>query len=153
MWMFQRFDRKEAYASQNANQYLLHSEQVRWGLLYYYLVANSVLVLAWAAVFAARPGTSALLGQATGLFVLELLCFLGFMLGLIWWRLQEHFYEFVKVYEEIVMESESFLPEKWQLVKRCERLRGKGCVHSSHVLKYTPLLFSALYLGLAVASI
>lgn len=37
---------------QTASQQWIHAEQIRWALLYNYLMASTILLLAWAAVFA-----------------------------------------------------------------------------------------------------
>src|SRR5437870_6750726 len=41
---------------QAASQHWAHAEQIRWTLLYNYLMASTILLLAWATVFASSTG-------------------------------------------------------------------------------------------------
>jgi hypothetical protein len=59
-----------------------NAEQISWNRLYNFLVANSILILAWSAVYAAELPTSLL---TTGLLVA--ICVVGFLTSIFWFGL------------------------------------------------------------------
>jgi hypothetical protein len=63
---------------QTASQQWTHAEQIRWTLLYNYLMASTILLLAWSAVFAPSDHS---FEKAV---VLALLAFAGISLSALW---------------------------------------------------------------------
>lgn len=50
-------DKEVLAAYQALNQHWSHAEQERWSMLYNFLMANTILLLAWAAVYASQIPT------------------------------------------------------------------------------------------------
>jgi protein-S-isoprenylcysteine O-methyltransferase Ste14 len=69
---------KQSVVYQVTSQHWAHAEQIRWTLLYNLLVANTILLLAWAAIFATTvrpPGARVILVG---------LCVVGLLVSLLW---------------------------------------------------------------------
>ncbi len=66
---------------QIANDQWAHAEQLRWTVLYNFLVGNTILLLGWAAVFAINASSSTKTGS------LVVFCVGGFCLSLAWFGL------------------------------------------------------------------
>jgi hypothetical protein len=47
-------DATQVSVYQAASQHWAHAEQIRWTLLYNYLMASTILLLAWATIFGAQ---------------------------------------------------------------------------------------------------
>jgi hypothetical protein len=77
---------------QTASQQWTHAEQLRWTLLYNYLMASTILLLAWSAVFASADHSSE---KAA---VLALLAFAGTGLSALWVALGLRATGFVRKY-------------------------------------------------------
>ena len=88
-------------AYQAASDHWTHAEQVRWTLLYNFLMAITILLLAWAAVAGAtvEPSSKRL--------VLLVLCIGGFSLSLVWFSLALRAGRFVNHYAEFGRSLES----------------------------------------------
>jgi hypothetical protein len=67
---------------QVTSQHWAHAEQIRWTLLYNLLVANTILLLAWAAIFATN------MRPAGAWLTLTCLSFVGLCVSLLWIFLQ-----------------------------------------------------------------
>jgi hypothetical protein len=83
-------ERNQIYTT--ASDHWMHAEQVRWTIVYNFLVAATILVLAWAAFFASAADSP----LAT--FLLVLLSVVGVVLSGLWFCLVCRGNEFVDIY-------------------------------------------------------
>lgn len=90
---------------QTASLHWQHAETLRWTLLYNYLVASTILLLAWAAVFAAKPKMH---GRTS---ILVILAAMGAFSSCLWWALGARANGFAEVYREIAKQLESALSD------------------------------------------
>ena len=81
----------QAVVYQVASQHWAHAEQIRWTLLYNYLMASTILLLAWATVFASSVNARRL--------VLLALSVAGVVLSSVWVALGARATSFVRAYE------------------------------------------------------
>lgn len=86
---------------QVASAHWAHAEQIRWTTMYNILTANSVFVLAWAALIA--TGTRSLIV----IFGSLLICFSGVILNIVWICLELRANGFVYIYANIAREMEN----------------------------------------------
>jgi hypothetical protein len=89
---------------QVAAQQLIAAQEERWSLLYYALVANSVLILAWATAFAATPSGSVLSVVRGGFLVTVSLA--GGALALSWLVVTKRLISYVPVWWNTVQDLE-----------------------------------------------
>lgn len=80
-------------AYQAVNQHWSHAEQVRWSILYNFLMANTILLLAWAAVFGSASSAKTP--------VLLVLSFAGAVISVLWVTIGCRVNTFVKRYGEL----------------------------------------------------
>ena len=132
---------------------VMHSEQVRWTRLSNLLVVNSILVVAWAAVFA---GTS---GFPYKPFLLTLLCLPGTVFGVLWAFLGSRSSKYLDDFHNKAEELENGFPEQqarpFQLSEETRKTVRKGSgrfTTSKWIVTWIPVIFSLLFLGLGVAS-
>lgn len=135
---------------QVAAQHWAHAEQIRWTLLYNYLMASTILLLAWATVFTANNPTKR--------WVLLALSLAGMILSAVWVALGASATGFIRTYERTGLTAEvnvqrsngpfAAAHEHRQSVTGIAKLAP-----SWFVLRLVPSLFVALYLLLAFISI
>jgi hypothetical protein len=89
---------------QVAGQLWAHSEQIRWSLLYDYLMASTILLLAWATVFAANAP-----GRARA-FILLILAAGGTVVSFVWTAFVLRDSTFVNMFEQVGVKAEESLP-------------------------------------------
>jgi hypothetical protein len=137
---------------QVTSQHWAHAEQIRWTLLYNLLVANTILLLAWAAIFATntRP--------AGAWLPLTSLSFGRLCVSLLWIFLQRRANRFSMMYTNLGQEIEKSLPTNkgpFQATEECRnKLKGiTGLVQTHRVLVGVPCLFVLLFLVLCVLSV
>lgn len=143
-------DRRALY--QAAGQHWAHSEQIRWTLLYNYLMASTILLLAWAAVFAA--GSTA----AARKTMLVLLAIAGVVISALWFGLAARANSFVQAYAKLSLELENIIS--------CGEITGPFRLRDTHkpeglgnwvqtwfVLRAVPLIFALLYTVLVWISV
>jgi ADP-ribose pyrophosphatase YjhB (NUDIX family) len=140
---------------QAASQHWAHAEQIRWTLLYNYLMASTILLLAWATVFASsssHPKVQVVFAAA------------GAALSALWVALGARATAFVSMYTET---GRSLEPSPEPLAGEVARvgpfaaaarhrssMTGVGRFAPSHlVLWFVPTLFLVVYLGLLYLSI
>jgi hypothetical protein len=134
---------------QIAAQHWAHAEQIRWTLLYNYLMASTILLLAWATVFASSSNPSR--------FVLVVLALAGVILSSVWIALGARATSFVKMYEGVGLRAESAMqPSGGPFASaRDHRLSLAGIARfapSGFVLRLVPSMFVALYVTLGLVS-
>lgn len=131
---------------QIAHDQWAHPEQLRWTVLYNFLVANSILLLGWAAVFA----TSC---SPTRTCSLVVLCAAGLCVCFVWRALGIRASGFVEHHRTKAMELEAALPPNWRLFGATQeyrqRLKGlRAWPATRHTVKYVPLGFFIVYFAL-----
>lgn len=135
---------------QTASQQWAHAEQIRWTLLYNYLMASTILLLAWAAVFASSDRSVTKAG------VLVLLALGGVALSSLWVALGARATGFVRTYAaageklevEFIKAANIAPPNSPFAVAREHRRDVKGIARqapSSFVLWIVPTVFLLLY--------
>lgn len=139
-----------AVAYQVASQHWAHAEQIRWTLLYNYLMASTILLLAWATIFTSS-------NRYRGL-VLLVLSLAGVALSSVWVALGVRATGFVKMYEGVGFAAEAAVQavggpfaaarQHRQSVSGIGRLTPSG-----FVLRFVPSMFVTLYLLLALVSV
>ena len=130
-----------------------HGEQVRWTLLSSFLTANTVLLLAWAAVFSSssRCAVKDLRG------VLASMCGAGCVLSIVYMGLACRVNKYIDMYlsDGVRMEIARFGPnihqmpfyEKWRRSRGCCLIRTRGlCI-------LVPVIFLLLYAVFFAASL
>jgi hypothetical protein len=139
---------------QVTSQHWAHAEQIRWTLLYNYLMASTILLLAWATIFT----TSHQWRQ----FVLFLLSLSGVLISSIWIALGIRASRFVdmyaqlgRMYESPSQVTEGSLPGPFTSANdHRNSIRGPARWVSSHlVLKCVPGIFVVVYLLLIFISV
>jgi len=140
-------DPNQASVYERTTQHWAHAEQIRWTLLYNYLMASTILLLAWSTIFA---------GSCTGKrLVLIALSASGVFLSLLWVALGARATGFVTMYEEIGRAAELALGVPGGPFAKAHQhrssIRGASfkqiawAAPSWFVLRCVPLLFFALY--------
>lgn len=129
-----------------------HAEQIRWTLLYNLLVASTILILAWAAVFAVSPKPK---GARVALMALAVV---GVLISIIWVFLEDRANGFVAMYGTVGREAEGRISSTRGAFLAAddhrERLHGLSAfVRTSRVVIWVPCLFLLLFVILVVLSI
>lgn len=149
-------------AYQAVNQHWAHAEQERWAILYNFLMASTILLLAWAAVFASTASTFRTV-------VLVGLAAAGAAVSLLWVTIVCRVNTFIRIYGELGERVEAQLgigavgpfhagerlrfeerqhPKDGALMDRW----GRKLVSRQFVVA-VPLLFAFIYLVLLLASV
>lgn len=134
------------------SQHWAHAEQIRWTLLYNLLVANTILLLAWAAIFASNTRPVEARVALTGL------CIGGLLVSLAWIFFGMRANGFTNMYAGLGKEVEESLFAKKGPFQAVENYRGNlkgvtGLVRTNRVVIGVPCLFVLLFLVLGVLSI
>lgn len=134
------------------SQHWSHSSELRWTLLYNFLVATTILLLAWAAIFSS---TTQLHGKRLALIAL---CIAGFVLSLIWISLLLRANNFVQMFVHLGLDVEESLgladtgPFHRGQSHR-ESMKGiPGLTATRYVTTTVPAIFALLYLTLLILS-
>lgn len=159
---------KEALAAtassyQGLIQLLVHAEQERWAILYNFLTANTILILAWAALFVARMPQ-----PDTQRFALACMAGTGFVISILWLLIETRANAFVRGYGELGEATEDLLGiGEMGAFHRGEAVRnapttfsfrtaitwGAHFLPSRHFLQIVPGLFAAVHLVFLVLSL
>lgn len=139
-------------AYQVASQHWTHAEQLRWTLLYNFLMGSTILLLAWATVFTcSHPGRSV---------VLTMLAAAGIVLSLMWIALGKRCSGFVTEYSELGRRLESNGSIQlglgaFEIAKQHrDKISGVATLAPSRfVLCFVPSLFAFLFLSLTILSV
>lgn len=139
---------------QAAGQHWAHAEQIRWTLLYNYLMASTILLLAWAAVLAA--GSPAAIRKPT----LVLLAFAGVVISVLWVGLAARANSYVRAYAKLSLNLEDGISAGNLLdpfrLRETHKLSIQGLakwVPTWVVLRAVPLVFAVLYAVLVWLSV
>ncbi len=150
-------DTTQVATYQAASQHWAHAEQIRWTLLYNYLMASTILLLAWATIFAAQ-------GSITSRdWILAALAAAGALLSALWVALGARATGFVKMYAATGEGLEANLapPKRGSSIRapfaaaaeHRGSVTGVARLAPSHVVLWAvPSLFLLLYLGLLYLS-
>jgi hypothetical protein len=132
---------------------VLHSETVRWTRVNTLLAVDSILLAAWAGLFA---GTDSFVGKET---LLVLLCVPGVILGGLFarmgWRSSKYMDDFHDAAQEMEKHFPSELPRPFHISERRRESVRTGVerfTSSKVMVAAIPLVFAVLFLGLAAAS-
>lgn len=144
---------KEVYLS--TLQLVMHSEATTWNRFYNFLMGNSILILAWATIFASKNNSVA------AKCVMLAICILGAISGIAWAALGYRGREFVKKNLNIGANMEKdvkiILPElnKYNPLTESEFLRDYlpfPWSGSLFLLTIGPLSVTVLYMVLGIAT-
>jgi hypothetical protein len=132
---------------------VIHSEQVRWTRLNTFLVIASIFLAAWAGIFV---GTEHFQYKQYLLFVL---CAPGIVLGVMWavlgWRSSQYMDDFHDSAHKMEEVFDTALPKPLHLSEGRRKSVRTGMIRytsSKWLVAAVPLLFTFLFLSLAVAS-
>jgi len=146
-------NRRDLYAA--LVQLVIHAESISWNRFYNFLMANSILVLAWATIYASQDRfvlTS---------FVLSVICAVGGGSGIVWARLGTRSREYVQKHIEQAVELEKDqktweeeTAETWKPFTAAKAISDKAewYTTSRAVLKWGPVVFAVFYVILLFAS-
>ena len=126
-------------------QHWVHAEQTRWWILYDFLMANSILILAWATLLA---GSELTIRKP----VLLLLSAAGLLLCVLWVTLSHRASGFVDMYSNFGLAAEEQYPAMIGPFTRANTYRlGLGSLLTSRtVLIVIPTIFAVVYLSFIV---
>jgi hypothetical protein len=146
--------RGELYAA--LVQMVNNAESISWNRFYNFLMGNSILVLAWATIYASQDRST-----LTSI-VLSAICLFGASSGIVWAALGKRSREYVETYfkqaidleQDLKTWDEAGISNSWKPFSATQTIRQKASSFSTSVfvLTWMPLAFSALYLLLFVAS-
>jgi len=128
------------------------SEQIRWTRLNNFLIANSIFVLAWAAVFVTDN-----IAFPIKQIALTWICVPGLVTAILWGPLGRRSSNYHDTFHELARSLESKLPDKspkpFREVQPERDEAQKQCVTSSRfIVTYVPLGFGLFYAGLIALS-
>lgn len=141
---------------QALTQQWVHAQQVRWTLLSNFLVASSILLLAWASVYNQVSGPKS--------FITIIFCVVGLVKCYLWWGLSKRGNAFVQMYDSLGKQTELLLPPRlprpfWESDELRKTLnepgkhRKKGAgVAVWKVFNTFPWIFGGLYVIMLVFS-
>jgi hypothetical protein len=139
---------------QTASQHWAHAEQVRWTSLYNFLMAVTLLLLAWAAIYSG--GHSNTIPRK---LTLSLFAGAGCLTSVLWIGLSERASGFVAAYTECARKLELLLSVDLQGPFQVAYLHRKhisgiaSLAQSRRVALIVPAIFTILFLVLFVISI
>ncbi|MFX0201314.1 MAG: hypothetical protein ACFFCW_34790 [Candidatus Hodarchaeota archaeon] len=132
---------------------MMYSEQVRWTRFNNLLVVNSILIVAWAAIFA---GTSPFSYKA---LLLSLLCLPGVIFGILWSFLGRRSSKYLDDFHKMAEKLEKGFPKhkikpfhKSEETRETVRTGFMKLTSSKWIVTWIPIAFSLLFLGLILAS-
>jgi hypothetical protein len=133
----------------------IHADQMRWTILYNFLVGNTILLVAWSTLFAALLSHQSSIGLR---IVLIGSCSVGLGGGVLWAFLESRANRFSKLYFDVALAIERRVSARLDgtpgsFVVADEQRRGGSPVKSHRVLIAVPLVFAAMYAGLLLVSI
>jgi hypothetical protein len=133
----------------------IHADQMRWTILYNFLVGNTILLVAWSTLFAALLSHQSSIGLR---IVLIGSCSVGLGGGVLWALLESRSNRFSKLYFDVALDIERRLSARLAgvpgpFVVADQHRRGGSPVKSYRVLIAVPLVFAAVYVGLLIVSV
>ncbi len=135
-------------------QLIVHAETISWNRLYNFFMGNTILVLAWATIYASTQA-----GVLTNL-TLSAICVLGGAFGPSWAKLGVRTREHLEAYftQALALDNN---PSAWDANAGSQRpfvasaaIRDRAEWYSKNVvfLRTIPLAFTALYILMLIAS-
>jgi hypothetical protein len=153
----------------------IHAEQMRWTILYNFLVGNTILLVAWSTLYAAFTSHPTSLGLR---IVLIGSCGVGMFGGVVWAflehranRFSERFFKTGFALEQLLSKAEPSTPKTGSAELASgdgrqntteivgpfittDQHRAQGGPIKTHVIVVAvPIIFSAIYIGLLMVSI
>jgi hypothetical protein len=152
-------DRRTVYSA--ASDHWIHAEQMRWTILYNFLVGNTILLVAWSTLYSALLQKSSLGVR----IVLIGLCVAGFFGSVVWVFLEQRANRFTEQYFQAGLSLEQqlrYLP--MSEASPVENARGPFAANDQHraaggaikthvVVIVVPTAFALIYVLLLVVSI
>lgn len=130
-------------------QLVIHAENISWNRFNNFLVAATVLVIAWATIYPTAPDSCA------ARFIQYFICLLGILGGIAWaflgCRSRDYLEMYLKLGEEIEKgEGESEIKP----FQKTKEIRSNHCKYfsSRFLLMAVPIVFSVLYLAMLVVT-
>lgn len=121
-----------------ASQHWVHAEQTRWWILYDFLMANSILILAWATIYAGAKSSP----------VLYVLSIAGFLLSILWLGLSKRANGYVDMYGELGKLAEEKTPAIFGPFSRATKYRSRlPPFKTGWVLLIIPSIFGLVYVS------
>jgi hypothetical protein len=125
------------------SEHWAHAEQIRWTALYNFLVASTILLLAWAAVFATKD-------TIEKKYLLVGLCVIGILISLLWAAISIRSTSFVKLYADRAASiEESLYPTHKGAFRIAHNHRKNIPIFARLPTRYfvvaVPLIFAILY--------
>ncbi len=138
-----------------------HAEQVRWTILYNFLMGSSILVLAWAAIYSSATGSSdfspfGLSLGSTATWLLGTCSGAGIVLSFVWIFIVRRANSFVDTYTELGRKFEnSFGSKDSSPFLAADKLRGdiSRLSRSSYVNVFVAMIFLIVFLILFAVSV
>ncbi|MBN1397597.1 MAG: hypothetical protein JXA06_06165 [Bacteroidetes bacterium] len=137
-------------------QLITHSDSVTWNRFYNFLVANSVLVLAWTAIFATNSS------PAMSSMVLITISIFGLLTSPFWailgWRGKKFQNAFEALAEKVENDAKLWPKQsvKYKPLTESQNIRkslGWGLGGTFYFLTFFPLAFGIIYIVLLIASL
>lgn len=146
-------DRDDARTIYTAgSSHWIHADQMRWTILYNFLVGNTILLVAWSTLFAALLQKPSSLGVR---IVLIGLCLVGLIGSLVWFLLEGRANRFSEKYFQAGLRLERQLQPgdlKGPFATN-EQERTQGRVKTHVVVIAVPLTFALIYVGLLLVGV
>lgn len=146
-------DVEAVYAA--ASEQWIHAEQMRWTILYNFLVGNTILLVAWSTLFAALVPNVHSVGLKVVLIGFSIIGIAG---SVVWAFLELRSNRFAERYFAAGLELEQLLtPKEGEPlgpfgIAAKHRSQG-GLVKTHRVVVTVPIVFAAIYLALLIVSI
>lgn len=153
-------DRRAVYSA--TSDHWVHAEQMRWTILYNFLVGNTILLVAWSTLYSALVQKPSSLGVR---IVLIGLCVAGFFGSVVWAFLEQRANRFAEQYFRAGLclerqlrhsstEQESADEDANGPFATNGRHRGSGGVIKTHVIVIAvPIAFAIIYTFLLVVGV
>lgn len=130
-------------------QLVIHAENISWNRFNNFLIAASVLVIAWATIYSSGQDSCA------SRVIQSFICLLGFFCGFAWARLGCRSRDYLDMYFELGEEIEKGKDEsEIKLFQRPTDIRPNRFIYSSSrfLLMAVPIAFALLYLAMFVVT-
>lgn len=147
-------DHVEALYAAGSQQWI-HAEQMRWTILYNFLVGNTILLVAWSTLFVALVAG----GRSVGLNIVLLgFCGVGMAGSVVWAflelranRFAERYFEAGLTLEQLLLPQESAALGPFGI--SAQHRSGGGLLKTHIVVVAVPIVFGAIYVALLIVSI
>ncbi len=124
-------------------QLVIHAENISWNRFNNFLLADSVLVIAWATIYSSEQDSCA------SRVIQSLICLLGFLFGIAWASLAWRSRDYVDMYFNLGRRVENGKDiSEIKLFQRppCSQPCNFKLISSRFLITAVPILFAVLYL-------